>query len=349
MKCVICGYEGSDECGAFTRHLRDVHHITRQEYVVISEYGGIAPICGCGYCSETPEYYRGVFRKYAKKHNTFEWRNDNYTKQNNPKCIICGEPVGFLRDVPKKLCDSCISKEGYGFSSSLVQSAIVKSIHEKYGVDNVMKVDGILGAHLKTVRKIVRNYTPTEETKKKNSVASVALWKSTDHRNKTIPRIIEGVRKPSEIKRRREYVLDRILNEPDYLTRLISYSKCSNRLSKLHLRAREILNLSNLGFQPEVPIFRYVADDLHVKSKTIVEINGDYIHANPEIYGGSEEIITHQGRYLAVDKWKYDENRKMYLESKGYTVIVVWERDLKNQNKVAEIKQIIEESVNKAN
>lgn len=349
MKCSICNFEGSDECGVFTRHLRDIHNITRKEYVVISEYNGIEPICECGYCSETPEFYRGVFRKYAKKHNTFEWRNTNYAKNNNPTCIVCGDVVGFLRDVPKKLCDSCISKEGHGFSSSIVQAAITKSIREKYGVDNVMKVDSILESHSIALRKITRNYAPTEETKKKNSVASVAMWKSEEHRNKTIPKIIEGVRKPSEIKRRREYVLNRILNEPDYLTRLISYSKCSNRLSKLHIRAREILNLSNLGFQPEVPIFRYVADDLHVQSKTIVEINGDYIHANPEIYCGTEEIITHQGSYLAFDKWKYDENRKTYLESKGYTVIVVWERDLKNKNKVAEIKRVIEESVNKVN
>lgn len=78
MKCTICQGDFNDKCGAFTRHLIELHQITREEYVIISEHGGVAPICECGYCNETPEYYRGSFRKYSRGHNRFEWRNAKY-------------------------------------------------------------------------------------------------------------------------------------------------------------------------------------------------------------------------------------------------------------------------------
>jgi len=32
----------------------------------------------------------------------------------------------------------------------------------------------------------------------------------------------------------------------------------------------------------------------------------------------------------ASDKWKYDEERKKYLENLGYNVTILWESDLKS-------------------
>ena len=32
----------------------------------------------------------------------------------------------------------------------------------------------------------------------------------------------------------------------------------------------------------------------------------------------------------AFEKWKYDEERKKYLENLGYSVTILWESDLKS-------------------
>ena len=35
----------------------------------------------------------------------------------------------------------------------------------------------------------------------------------------------------------------------------------------------------------------------------------------------------------ASEKWKYDDERKQYLENLGYHVTILWETDLKNQKR----------------
>lgn len=350
MICQLCVGESkdfNDACGEFTKHLENFHHITRSEYVVITEYDGIHPMCECGYCSENAEYHRRTFRRFAKGHNTFKWRNDNYTRIYNPQCILCGNAVAFRRDKPNKLCKACIDSDGPGFSSNKVQKAITTSVIEKYGVDNVMKVDHVKYKHLKSIESRIKTYERHSlDILKIMSESAKNLWKNQEYRDNVIPKLAAACRSPKERLRRSEYAINRIINEQGYLDKLISMLGGTGRLSKLHLNFRNLLNLSEIGFESEQQINRYVVDELHHGSKTIVEINGDYIHANPDIYDADAIIVTKKTNYSASEKWVYDDNRRRFLESKGYTVIVVWESDLKNQSKLDGIKQMIEESVN---
>lgn len=349
MKCQLCAGEFNDVCGEFTKHLVNFHQITRPEYVVITEYNGITPMCECGYCLEDPEYHRRTFRRFARGHNTFKWRNDNYIRIYNPKCVLCGDVVEFSRDKPNKLCRKCIDSEGIGFSSNKIQKAIRKVVNDKYGVNNVMFIDSVKNKHMNSVKLRVKTYERhSPKILKIMSESARNLWGSQEYRARIIPKLTEACRSPKERLRRSEYIVNRIITEEGYLDKLVKRLGGNGRLSKLHIKTRELLKLCEIGFESEQQINRYVVDELHKKSKTIVEINGDYIHANPEIYTDEDIIVTPTGRYSALDKWRYDENRKRFLESLGYTVIVVWERDLKNQSKVDEIKQVIRESVNKA-
>lgn len=100
-----------------------------------------------------------------------------------------------------------------------------------------------------------------------------------------------------------------------------------HRTSKLHLKIREQLGLDKLGFNLEQNISKYFVDELNEEKKLIIEINGDYIHANPKIYKPGDEIILPGNSYLAKEKWEYDKIRKEYLESLGYTIFIIWESD----------------------
>lgn len=57
----------------------------------------------------------------------------------------------------------------------------------------------------------------------------------------------------------------------------------------------------------------------------IIEFNGDYWHANPEIYKEDDFI---NGK-TAEETWKKDDLRYEFLKSAGYNVLVVWENEWK--------------------
>lgn len=96
--------------------------------------------------------------------------------------------------------------------------------------------------------------------------------------------------------------------------------------SKLELSVKEYFE--NLGYKSSVTIGNYVVDYLNESKKEIIEINGDYWHCNPQKY--APDYYNKKLGMTAFEKWKYDEERKKYLENLGYSVTILWESDLKS-------------------
>lgn len=71
----------------------------------------------------------------------------------------------------------------------------------------------------------------------------------------------------------------------------------------------------------------WVYDFVNHDSKLILEVNGDFWHANPEMY--AEDWINPITKVTAKEKWNYDEEKTQYAESKGYKVITIWEKNIK--------------------
>lgn len=82
----------------------------------------------------------------------------------------------------------------------------------------------------------------------------------------------------------------------------------------------------------------YMYPDLVIKEiNVIVEVFGDYWHANPELYDSS--FISRKG--LTRDQINAkDESRLLTLKNLGYEVIVIWELDW-NKNKERELEKVI--------
>lgn len=109
------------------------------------------------------------------------------------------------------------------------------------------------------------------------------------------------------------------------VNRLFLSSK--NRLSKLHQKIREKLGLEKLGFVSEPRVGKYFADELNEEKKLIIEVMGDYPHANPKKYTDDFVVRLHGQSYTAIEKRKQDLIRKQNLENLGYKVIIIWESD----------------------
>jgi len=58
------------------------------------------------------------------------------------------------------------------------------------------------------------------------------------------------------------------------------------------------------------------------KNKIVFLVNGDFWHANPLLY--TENKLTKIQKH---NKW-HDKNRRIYLESKGFQVVEIWESEI---------------------
>jgi G:T-mismatch repair DNA endonuclease (very short patch repair protein) len=77
--------------------------------------------------------------------------------------------------------------------------------------------------------------------------------------------------------------------------------------------------------EPKRLFFDFLIRDL----KILIEIQGDYWHANPSKYKKDDYISYPEKKILAEDIWKKDFNKKDIAEKKGYKVIYIWECELK--------------------
>ena len=107
-------------------------------------------------------------------------------------------------------------------------------------------------------------------------------------------------------------------------------------------KIKQVLENKRISFTTQFTIFnesktddriRFVYDFLLPDSKTIIEVNGDYWHANPSIYSGDEVISYPSGLAKAKDIWERDNRKTSFAIEKGYSVITIWEYDINHNFK----------------
>ncbi len=130
-------------------------------------------------------------------------------------------------------------------------------------------------------------------------------------------------------------------------TKLKNYgsANCSNihMNSSIHRKVSEFLSSLNIQHENEnTKLIRYYDDngklhwpvpDIHLLgqfSNIIIEVNGDYWHANPKLYKENDLIRRFGGYVKAGDIWKKDLERNHYIEKLGYKVLVIWEDEIES-------------------
>lgn len=70
--------------------------------------------------------------------------------------------------------------------------------------------------------------------------------------------------------------------------------------------------------------------DVFIKQlNVLVEVNGDFYHANPRKYSSSDVIKYLYGDRTAEEIWKKDKKKKEFAEMHGYSVCYIWEDEIK--------------------
>ena len=152
----------------------------------------------------------------------------------------------------------------------------------------------------------------------------------------------KGKKRPEHAKKMKKHMLEVWSTDNEYRRKLLKAG--NNKHSKLHDQIKSWLTenvfLSLLSEQL-IPSTKFIVDEVDFDKKVVVEINGDFWHANPNIYEAEDKLPHLGGQKYAKDIWERDHKRRKLLEQLGYRVITIWESDWKDKNKRNKIKREI--------
>jgi G:T-mismatch repair DNA endonuclease (very short patch repair protein) len=122
------------------------------------------------------------------------------------------------------------------------------------------------------------------------------------------------------------------------------YSKCSYT-SGLEKRVKSILDDAGISYLSNF-IINHKSYDIII-DKSVIEIQGDFWHANPEKYK-KDDLLNYPGgkKIKAEDLWIKDKLKKDEMENMGYKILYLWETNI-NKMKDSDILLTIEDFIKK--
>lgn len=111
--------------------------------------------------------------------------------------------------------------------------------------------------------------------------------------------------------------------------------KCAQLNAKVHkvansINEKELLrHIKSSGYKIKTNLKIYHTNGYYlpdiVVDKKIIEYYGTFWHCDPREY--KEDYYNKSIGMTALEKWKFDENRINHFISKGYKVLIIWEKD----------------------
>jgi very-short-patch-repair endonuclease len=261
----------------------------------------------CNYCGNEYDSYNGLARHSARTHKVSGM--ELYMLVNNipsiPKCKCgCGQELNFQCGKFGEYIRGHVARINGGF----------------YTKDGIERSSETRRHQYKSGQRIQWNKGKVYEGEELDKIRIAA---AKPERKAKISKALKGRPKSEEHKKILLETLAR--NRKEIL---------KGNPSKLEYTFASILESLNVEFthQYHVDGFEY---DFYVPSiNTLIEIDGDYWHANPIKY--TEDTLNNtQKKNLGLDKLK-----NQLAESKGYKLIRFWENDIVN-NRLACIEQLI--------
>lgn len=119
---------------------------------------------------------------------------------------------------------------------------------------------------------------------------------------------------------------DPVLKEAHY-KKVFKNSKIGY-VSKAQKDIYEILKDDGFELEQYIKEVGITVDMVNFKTKTVIEYNGDFWHANPRLYQPDDymEVL----KMTAKEKWTKDRKRRFALRNCGFEVMVIWENEWKN-------------------
>ena len=114
-------------------------------------------------------------------------------------------------------------------------------------------------------------------------------------------------------------------------------SKMSKKMTKPEREMNQILTELKVEFEPQKVVGFKIYDFYVPQSNLLIEVDGDYFHANPDVYTEGD-LNSMQKRNV-----KNDEFKDTLANGRGYILTRVWESDL--AKKYEEVKDSIKKQL----
>lgn len=127
----------------------------------------------------------------------------------------------------------------------------------------------------------------------------------------------------------------------------VMYSRSLNpiknfiRFSSIHKKVCSILDEMKIEYEIEFYIKgenKRCFYDIKI-GNLLIEVNGDYWHANPILYKAKDLLSFHGNIFTAEDIWNLDKEKAELAIDNGYNILYLWETDINND--FEKVKQII--------
>ena len=220
-----------------------------------------------------------------------------------------------------------------------------KTFHEKYGVSNPSQLEWVNDKKKKTFSE---HFGVDNVWKTKNYLSKLEniFW---DKYNMTISdcRSLKAKEtwsnKTDDEKRR--WLLNSIHSDTSQLKQLRGYNK-----SKLESKVEAVLSRLSITYTHTFLIKvsnrkRYFYDFYLKDYNLILEINGDYWHANPSIYKPDDLLHYRFKTVSAKEIWEKDKAKITEAMRRGYNLETIWESDAKCDSDITKkINEILHEN-----
>jgi very-short-patch-repair endonuclease len=238
-------------------------------------------------------------------------------------------------------CDECGVNEWQCAKSNHVQRKGDKDLCQP--CKNKLGVSGMKGKHHSN--ETIKQYKNGDRAGDKNPSKRPEVRAKISASLKGVAKpCMVGRKRPEHAKKMSELMTLVWSGNGDYRQRLIDSQ--NKKHSKLHDLVKAWMEKNGVsGFETEQPIPNtlFIADELLIDKKIIIEINGDYWHCNPILFN-KNDLVVRQGKTKKVGEiWGYDIMRKKELTKLGYRIFVIWEFEFKRNpyNLITSIKEFI--------
>jgi very-short-patch-repair endonuclease len=170
------------------------------------------------------------------------------------------------------------------------------------------------------------------------------LWKNyIDKRIKTIKNF--SSEKKKEISKKLSNAQKKLKREnPEYYKKIkrkaafISAQTWEKyKINKIEQKVMDWLQNNKLKVSYSPIIGKNQYDFIVHNTKILVEVQGDYWHCNPKIYGSKKFSEIEQRQRIKIIS---DLKKKIYAKERGFKILCIWEQDIKNNNFEA-LKELI--------
>lgn len=238
-----------------------------------------------------------------------------------------------------KIRETCLRKYGVdnAFKAEVVKEKI-RQIHQaKRGVDYPSQSSVCREKSRATMMKHygVPTVGESKELLKKAKLTTMLRYGDPNYRN-TQKQRETNARKTSEewqriIDKRRKTCLAKYGVDTPF-----GFCKKPTAISGLFRRVKRVLDAAKVPYIQELRInfkerkeYRDFRAYDFAFGKVILELNGDYFHANPSIYKPTDVISIRHVLHTAQSIWNDDKVKRELAEQHGYQVVYLWETDMK--------------------